>query len=72
MSRNDLDMLELGNGEFDADSSPLSAAHARSHYSMWAAMKAVLLLGCDLTKVRRVRSRGCWARDVGNGQIAAR
>eukprot|EP00040_Diaphanoeca_grandis_P029876 m.175804 g.175804 ORF g.175804 m.175804 type:complete len:713 (-) comp31831_c0_seq2:101-2239(-) len=48
---NDLDMLELGNGVFDADQSPFFAAQARTHYSLWCVMKAVMLLGCDLTKV---------------------
>jgi hypothetical protein len=48
---NDLDMLEMGNGAFVASSSALNAANARSHFSMWAVMKAVLLLGCDLAKI---------------------
>jgi hypothetical protein len=48
---NDLDMLELGNGAFIAGNSELSAANARSHFSIWAVMKAVLLLGCDLSCV---------------------
>eukprot|EP00038_Savillea_parva_P019610 m.28089 g.28089 ORF g.28089 m.28089 type:complete len:758 (-) comp4481_c0_seq1:102-2375(-) len=46
---NDLDMLEVGNGEFDADANSLYEAQARSHYSLWCAMKAVMLLGCNLT-----------------------
>jgi len=49
---NDLDMLELGNGAFNASVSALYAAQARSHFSLWAAMKAVMLLGCDLEQVR--------------------
>lgn len=44
-------MLELGNGQFVASSSALNAANARSHFSMWAVMKAVLLLGCDLNNI---------------------
>ena len=48
---NDLDMIEVGNGAFVAETSELGAAQARSHYTMWAAMKAVMLLGCDLTRV---------------------
>ena len=48
---NDLDMLELGNGEFNAEGSVLFAAQARTHYSMWCVMKAVMLLGADLTKI---------------------
>ena len=42
-----LDMLELGNGEFDADTSDLYEAQARSHYNMWCIMKAVMLLGYE-------------------------
>eukprot|EP01079_Euglenida_sp_SAG-EU17-18_P002476 gene2476-3232_t len=48
---NDLDMLEVGNGDFAASAGPLAAANARTHFSMWAVMKAVLLLGCDLSSV---------------------
>ena len=48
---NDLDMLELGNGVFNASLSTMNAAMARSHFSLWAVMKAVLLLGCDLDKI---------------------
>ena len=48
---NDLDMIEVGNGAFVAETSALGAAQARSHFTMWAAMKAVMLLGCDLTRV---------------------
>ena len=44
-------MLELGNGEFKAETSALFAAQARTHYSMWCIMKAVMLLGADLMKV---------------------
>ena len=39
---NDMDMLEVGNGG-------LSAAEERAHFSLWAALKSPLLLGCDLT-----------------------
>ena len=39
---NDPDMLELGNGG-------LTAAEERAHFSLWAALKAPLILGCDLT-----------------------
>ena len=48
---NDLDMLELGNGEFNAENSPLFAAQARTHYSMWCVMKAVMLIGADLMEI---------------------
>jgi hypothetical protein len=44
-------VLELGNGEFKAETSALYAAQARTHYSMWCMMKAVMLLGADLTSI---------------------
>jgi hypothetical protein len=37
-------MLEVGNGG-------LTAAEERAHFSLWAALKAPLTLGCDLTRV---------------------
>jgi hypothetical protein len=37
------DMLEVGNGG-------LSLAEERAHFSLWAALKAPLILGCDLTR----------------------
>ena len=40
---NDLDMLEVGNGG-------LNAAEERAHFSLWAALKSPLILGCDLTR----------------------
>ncbi|GAA3750880.1 glycoside hydrolase family 27 protein [Terriglobus aquaticus] len=43
---NDPDMLELGNGEFDADH--LDAA--RAHLSLWAMLNAPLILGSDITR----------------------
>lgn len=46
---NDLDMLEIGNGDFAAEKGKVFLEMARAHYSMWAAMKAVLLLGNDLS-----------------------
>ena len=42
---NDPDMLEIGNGEFDADH--LDAA--RTHLSLWAMLNAPLILGSDIT-----------------------
>ena len=42
-------MLEIGNGEFAAEKNALWAAQTRSHYSLWAAMKAPMLLGADLS-----------------------
>ena len=41
---NDPDMLEVGNGG-------LSAAEERAHFSLWAVLKAPLILGCDLTRI---------------------
>ncbi|XP_057835931.2 alpha-galactosidase isoform X1 [Cryptomeria japonica] len=38
---NDPDMLEVGNGK-------MSTEEYRSHFSIWALMKAPLLLGCDI------------------------
>jgi len=43
---NDPDMLELGNGDFDAS----HLTEARAHMSMWAMLAAPLLLGSDLTQ----------------------
>ena len=43
---NDPDMLEIGNGEFDAD----HLIEARAHLSLWAIINAPLLLGSDVTK----------------------
>ncbi|WP_443750780.1 glycoside hydrolase family 27 protein [Asticcacaulis solisilvae] len=43
---NDPDMLEIGNGDFDAD----HLTEARAHMSMWAVIAAPLLLGSDVTK----------------------
>jgi alpha-galactosidase len=39
---NDPDMLEVGNGN-------MNTAEYRSHFSIWALMKAPLLIGCDIT-----------------------
>ncbi|KAJ7514176.1 hypothetical protein O6H91_23G031700 [Diphasiastrum complanatum] len=38
---NDPDMLQVGNGR-------MSLAEYRSHFSLWALMKAPLIIGCDL------------------------
>ena len=46
------DILEIGNGDFDASRSPpVFAAQARAHFTLWVVMKAVLLLGCDLNAI---------------------
>lgn len=42
--RSDPDMLEVGNPG-------LSAAEARSHFALWAAMKSPLLIGTDLAAI---------------------
>ena len=43
---NDMDVLEVGNGDFDC-STPESIARAKAHMSMWSLMKSPLLLGTD-------------------------
>lgn len=43
---NDPDMLEVGNGK-------LTVAEQRSHFTLWAVMKAPLLLGNDLTNMKQ-------------------
>ncbi|XP_065179089.1 uncharacterized protein LOC135809630 [Sycon ciliatum] len=40
---NDPDMLEVGNG--------LTNVEGQSHFSLWALMKAPLLIGCDISKM---------------------
>lgn len=41
---NDLDMMEIGNGN-------LSAAEERAHFGLWAIAKSPIILGTDLTKI---------------------
>ena len=41
---NDPDMLEIGNGG-------LSLTQQKTHFSLWAMIKAPLLLGCDITTI---------------------
>ena len=41
---NDLDMLEVGNGN-------LTAAETRSHFGLWAALKSPLLIGTPLDEI---------------------
>ncbi|PON48990.1 Glycoside hydrolase [Trema orientale] len=43
---NDPDMLEVGNGGMTID-------EYRSHFSIWAAMKAPLLIGCDVRSISK-------------------
>lgn len=47
---NDLDMLEVGNGDF----SPSNLAQAQAHMSMWCIMKAPLLMGNDMMTLDNV------------------
>ncbi|KAF8330632.1 glycoside hydrolase [Amanita rubescens] len=42
--RNDMDMLQLGNGDLTYDES-------KTHFTAWALMKSPLLIGTDLTKI---------------------
>ncbi|GER38410.1 alpha-galactosidase [Striga asiatica] len=44
---NDPDMLEVGNGG-------MSAKEYRSHFSIWALMKAPLIIGCDIRSMDNV------------------
>lgn len=46
-SWNDPDMLEIGNGDFDAN----HLTEARSHFSLWAMINAPLLIGYDVQKL---------------------
>jgi alpha-galactosidase len=41
---NDPDMLEVGNGQMTND-------EYQSHFSLWAALKAPLLIGCGLSGI---------------------
>lgn len=43
--RNDPDMLQVGNG--------LSVEQEHSHFALWAMMKGPLLMGTDLTKLKK-------------------
>eukprot|EP00252_Welwitschia_mirabilis_P013804 TRINITY_DN3042_c0_g1_i1.p1 TRINITY_DN3042_c0_g1~~TRINITY_DN3042_c0_g1_i1.p1 ORF type:complete len:403 (+),score=77.17 TRINITY_DN3042_c0_g1_i1:501-1709(+) len=43
---NDPDMLEVGNGKMNTE-------EYRSHFSLWALMKAPLLIGCDIRSASR-------------------
>ncbi|KAH9329379.1 hypothetical protein KI387_001487, partial [Taxus chinensis] len=47
---NDPDMLEVGNGHMTMD-------EYGSHFSIWALMKAPLLIGCDVTSMNKGTSR---------------
>lgn len=41
---NDLDMLEIGNGD-------LTDAESRTHFALWALMKSPIIIGTDLTQL---------------------
>jgi alpha-galactosidase len=41
---NDPDMLEVGNGGMTTD-------EYRSHFALWAILKAPLIIGCDITNM---------------------
>ncbi|KAG9087119.1 hypothetical protein FS749_003154 [Ceratobasidium sp. UAMH 11750] len=43
-ARNDMDMMEIGNGA-------LTLNEQRTHFAMWAALKSTILLGTDLSKL---------------------
>eukprot|EP00826_Nyctotherus_ovalis_P015389 TRINITY_DN1436_c0_g1_i3.p1 TRINITY_DN1436_c0_g1~~TRINITY_DN1436_c0_g1_i3.p1 ORF type:complete len:388 (-),score=105.50 TRINITY_DN1436_c0_g1_i3:149-1312(-) len=44
---NDPDMLEVGNGK-------MNTIEYRTHFTLWAMAKSPLLIGCDLTKIKKV------------------
>lgn len=48
---NDLDMLEVGNGDFECDADAAAMARCRIHFSMWCIMKAPLLIGSNVTSM---------------------
>jgi len=57
---NDPDMLEIGNGAFDAD----HFVAARTHMSLWAIEAAPLIIGTDLTKAPKAIVEILGAREV--------
>lgn len=46
---NDADMLEVGNGDFSCDDDAAAMARCHVHFSMWAILKAPLLIGTNVT-----------------------
>eukprot|EP00252_Welwitschia_mirabilis_P010340 TRINITY_DN2354_c0_g1_i1.p1 TRINITY_DN2354_c0_g1~~TRINITY_DN2354_c0_g1_i1.p1 ORF type:complete len:220 (-),score=28.08 TRINITY_DN2354_c0_g1_i1:137-796(-) len=54
---NDPDMLEVGNGHMNAE-------EYGSHFSIWALMKAPLLIGCDVTSMDKKTHRILSNREV--------
>jgi len=47
---NDLDMLEVGNGEFSSNTLT-GLVFSRTHFSMWCLMKAPLIIGSNVTSM---------------------
>ena len=50
---NDLEMMELGNGDFVADESAAALGRARAHMTMWSVMKSPLVLSTNLSALGR-------------------
>ena len=46
---NDLEMMELGNGDFVAEGGSAALARARAHVTMWSVMKSPLVLSTNLS-----------------------
>ena len=46
---NDLEMMQLGNGDFVAEHGAAALARARAHMTMWAVMKSPLVLSTNLS-----------------------
>jgi hypothetical protein len=46
---NDLEMMQLGNGDFVAEEGAAALARARAHMTMWAVMKSPLVLSTNLS-----------------------
>jgi hypothetical protein len=65
---NDMDVLEVGNGDFDC-STPESVARAKAHMSMWSLMKSPLLLGTDMTFTANPHLKQSILSIVGNKQV---
>ena len=65
---NDMDVLEVGNGEFDC-TTPASTARAKAHMAMWALMKSPLLLGTDMTFFANPSLEDTILSIVGNARV---
>ncbi len=62
---NDPDMLEVGNGD-------LTVAQQRSHFALWALVKAPLLIGADLAVLSRTSLAILTAKEVRCGAVHRR